>query len=154
MQAIQDIFTNAEWLTHEQINALQATPPVSKVLLANDWKLHGRVFSTTYRGKEYFARYQFDPQYHPLPIIKETLAALGEVADTWTVAAWFHFPNGWLVRRDEGGAVNVAPKDALDRGAEVVQAAAKRLASCVAWRVSRRCPAAEGFIVRSVTEGS
>ena len=34
--------------------------------------------------------------------------------------------------RDEGGAVNVAPKDALDRGAEVVRAAAKRLTSYVA----------------------
>jgi hypothetical protein len=132
MRTVQDVFAEGEWLTAEQINALQATPPANKAHPASDWKRRGRVFSVNYRGKEYFARYQFDALYQPLPIIKEVLASFGEVADTWTLAAWFHFPNAWLVKRDEHGAVNIAPKDALDRGAEVVNAAAKRLTSYVA----------------------
>lgn len=41
--------------------------------------------------------------------------------------------NGWPVERDERGAANVALKDALNRSAEVVQAAAKRLTSYAAW---------------------
>jgi hypothetical protein len=132
MRTIQELFADGEWLTAEQLNALQATPPANKAHPASDWKRRGRVFSVNYRGKEYFARYQFDALYQPLPIIKDILAAFGEVADTWTLAAWFHFPSAWLVKRDERGATNVAPKDSLDRGAEVVQAAAKRLSSYVA----------------------
>jgi hypothetical protein len=132
MRTIQEVFAEGEWLTAEQLNALQATPPANKAHPVADWKRRGRVFSVNYRGKEYFARYQFDALYQPLPIIKDILAAFGDVADTWTLAAWFHFPSPWLVRRDERGATNVAPKDVLDRRDEVVRAAAKRLSSYAA----------------------
>ena len=131
-RTIQEVFAEGEWLTAEQLNALQATPPANKAHPASDWKRRGRVFSVNYRGKEYFARYQFDALYQPLPIIKDILAAFGEVADAWTLAAWFHFANPWLVRRDKRGAANVAPKDALDRKDEVVRAAAKRSSSYAA----------------------
>jgi hypothetical protein len=132
MRTIHEVFAEGDWLTAEQVNALQANPPANKAHPASDWKRRGRVFSVSYRGKEYFAGYQFDALYQPLPIIREILAAFGEVADTWTLAAWFHYPNAWLVRRDEHVASNVAPKDALDRGAEVVRAAAQRQGSYVA----------------------
>ena len=68
----------------------------------------------------------------PLAIIKEILAAFGEVADPWLLAAWFHFPNGWIVRRDATGTVAVAPRDALDRRDAVLAAAARRPSSYVA----------------------
>ena len=132
MRTIKEVVAEGEWLTAEQLNALQATPPANKAHPASDWKRRRRVFSVSYRGKEYFARYQFDALYQPLPIIKDILAAFGEVADTWTLAAWFHFPSPWLVKRDERGATNVAPKDALDRGDDVARAAAKRLTSYAA----------------------
>jgi hypothetical protein len=132
MRTIQEVFAESEWLTAEQLNALQANPPANKAHPAADWKRRGRVFSVNYSGKEYFARYQFDALYQPLPIIKGILAAFGEVADPWTLAAWFHFPSPWLVRRDARGAANVAPKDALDQGNEVVRAASKRLSSYAA----------------------
>jgi len=132
MRTIQEVFAECEWLTAEQLNALQATPPANKAHPASDWKRRGRVFSVNYRGREYFARYQFDALYQPLPVIKGILAAFGEVADAWTLAAWFHFPNPWLVKRDERTAMNVAPKDALDRGTDIVRAAAKRLSSYAA----------------------
>jgi len=132
MRTIHDVFAEGDWLTAEQINALQANPPANKAHPASDWKRRGRVFSVQYRGKEYFPGYQFDALCQPLPIIKEILAAFGEVADSWTLAAWFHYPNACLVRRDKRGASNVAPKRALDRGAEVLRAAAQRQAGYVA----------------------
>jgi len=132
MRTIHEVFGDGEWLTAEQLNALQASPPANKAHPAADWKRRGRIFSVNYRGKEYFPRYEFDALYQPLAIIKDVLAAFGEVADPWTLAAWFHFPSPWLVRRDERGATNVAPKDALDRRDDVVRAAVKRLSSYAA----------------------
>ncbi len=133
MRTIQDVFAEGEWLNAEQVNALQSTPPANKAHPASDWKRRGRIFSVNYRSKEYFARYQFDALYQPLPIVKHIIAAFGEVADMWTLAAWFHFPSPWLVRHDAHGAcANAAPKDWLDRGTEVVEAAARRLTSYVA----------------------
>jgi hypothetical protein len=132
MRTVRDIFAQGDWLTAEQLNALQVNPPGNKALPASDWKRRGRIFSVNYSGKEYFARYQFDALYQPLPIIKAILAAFGEVADSWALAAWFHFPSQWLVRRDAKSAVSVAPKDSLDQGSAVVDAATKRRTSYVA----------------------
>ncbi len=132
MRTIQAVFTDGDWLTAEQINALQATPPANKAHPASDWKRRGRIFSVTYNGKDYFESYQFDALYQPLPIVREILNAFGPTADAWTLAAWFHFPSPWLVERDDRGAVNLAPKDALDRGEDVVRAAAQRLSAYVA----------------------
>lgn len=132
METIQVIFATSEWLTAEQVNALQAAPPANKLYPASDWKRRGLVFSVNHGGTEYFARYQLDALHQPLPIIREILTAFGAVEDGWDLAAWFHFPSGWLVERDERGAVNVAPKDALDRVVAVVEAAAKRLTSYAA----------------------
>lgn len=129
MRTINEVFAATDWLTAEQLNALQASPPANKSLPASDWKRRGRVFSVNYQNKEYFARYQFDATYQPLPVIRQVLAGFGEVADAWTLAAWFHFPNRWLERPERSG---VAPKDALDSAAAVVKAASKRLRSYIA----------------------
>ena len=132
MRTIQTVFTDGDWLTADQINALQSAPPANKAHPASDWKRRGRIFSVSYNGRDYFASYQFDALYQPLPVIREILNAFGPVADAWTLAAWFHFPSPWLIERDERGAVNLAPKDALDRGEDVVRAAARRLDAYVA----------------------
>lgn len=133
MQTIKDVLAAGDWLMAEQINALQPNPPPNKSLPASDWKRRGRVFSVSHAGKELFARYQFDAAYQPLPIVKDILAAFGETADAWTLAAWFHFPNPWLAHKGRGkGTQPVAPKDALNAAAAVVNAASKRLRSYVA----------------------
>lgn len=134
-RTIREVFEGTEWLTADVLNGLQMTPPKSKAYPAADWKRRGRIFGVSYGGRDYFARYQFDAMYEPLPVIKEVLDAYGEVADPWALAAWFHFPNGRLVERVEGAAGddlqwrNLAPKDCLDRRSDVVMAAAKRRAS-------------------------
>ena len=80
-------------------------------------------------GREYFARYQFDAMYEPLPVIRRILNAFGDVADPWALAAWFHYPNAWLQGADGSP---VAPANALDRQDDVVHAALMRRASFVA----------------------
>lgn len=126
MGTIKKILEEDDWLTAEQLNALQPAPPANKSHPASDWKRRDRIFSVSYGGKEYFARYQFDALYQPLPIIKDILKAFGEVADAWKIAAWFHFPNGWITESVQGEDRALAPKDALDRRGMVLSAAAKR----------------------------
>jgi hypothetical protein len=121
-KTMQAVFHDGEWLPAEVINALQQSPPSNKSHPASDWKRRGRIFSVSLDGKEHFARYQFDSMYQPLPIIKEILQEIGEVADTWKIAAWFHYPNGWIADAKDGDKP-VAPKDALDRRDDVLGAA-------------------------------
>ncbi len=123
MRTLRQVFTDGDWLSAEQINGLQDKPPKNKSQPASDWKRRGRIFGVSQGGLEYFPRYQFDAMYEPLPIIREVLDALGEVADPWVLAAWFHYPNGWLVGPD---GAPVAPKDALNSRSDVLRAAAKR----------------------------
>jgi hypothetical protein len=134
LQTIREIFTEEEWLTAEMLNRLQPEPPSNKSLPASDWKRRGRIFSVSFGGKEYFPRYEFDAAYQPLPVIRELLAAFGTVADTWKIASWFHYPNGWIVEPGpEGKGVEpVAPKDALDRRDDLMKALAKRKGSYIA----------------------
>jgi hypothetical protein len=132
MQTIRKVLEEGQWLTAEQLNRLQPQPPANKSHPASDWKRRGRIFSVSHGGKEYFARYQFDALYQPLPIIKDILKAFGEVADPWTLAAWFHFPNGWIARKGDAGVAPVAPKDALDQREALLNAAAQRQTSYVA----------------------
>lgn len=129
MRTLQQVFADGDWLTSEQLNALQASPPKSKSQPASDWKRRGRVFGVARGGREYFPRYQFDAMYEPLPVIREVLSAFGGVADPWVLAAWFHYPNAWIAGPDGGP---LAPRDALDRREDVVRAAARRQSSYVA----------------------
>ncbi len=129
MQTLHQIFAEGDWLTAEQLNALQQNPPKNKAHPASDWKRRGRVFSVSHGGREYFARYQFDALYQPLPVIRDVVKAYGEIADAWALAAWFHFPNAWIL--GPGGAP-IAPRDALDRHDAVVAAAKRHRTSYVA----------------------
>ncbi len=122
-KTMRGILADGDWLTAEQVNELQSAPPVNKSQPANDWKRRGRIYSVSVEGKDYFAAYQFDEMSQPLPVIKDLLTALGEVGDTWRIAAWFHFPNGWITGTAEHKGRPVSPKDALDRHDAVVEAA-------------------------------
>jgi hypothetical protein len=126
---IKKILEEGEWLSAEDINRLQSVPPKLKSYPASDWKRRGRVFSVSHDGKDLYPRYQFDALYQPLPVIKDILDAYGQYADAWALAAWFHFPNSWIVK---DGTLPLAPKDALDRHDDVVEAARKRRGSYVA----------------------
>jgi hypothetical protein len=132
MATVKKVFEEGDWLTAEEINKLQKNPPAKKSLPASDWKRRGRIFSVSYDGKEYYPRYQFDAMYQPLPVVSDILKAYGECADTWSIATWFHFPNGWIAREVGNEAVPVAPKDALDHSTDVIKAARNQKGTYVA----------------------
>ena len=132
LQTIRTMFREEEWLTNEMLNQLQPEPPSNRSLPASDWKRRGRIFSVNFGGKEYFPRYEFDAVYQPLPVIRDILKAFGPVADSWKLAAWFHFPNGWIVEPGPEGPTPVAPKDALGRLDDLLNALKKRQGSYVA----------------------
>jgi hypothetical protein len=129
IDTLRQVFAAGDWLTGDQLNALQPDPPKSKSQPASDWKRRGRIFGVSRGGREYFARYQFDAMYEPLPVIRDVLKAFGEVADPWVLAAWFHYPNSWIAGAD---ASPVAPKDALDRRDDLIRAARRRHDSYIA----------------------
>ena len=134
-QTLRTLIETGEWLTAEQLNALQPDPPANRSHPASDWKRRGRIFGVHYAGREYFARYQFDALYQPLPIVKEILKRFGTVADPWKIAAWFHFPNGWITApavQPGEPEVAIAPRDALDRRDALLAALARRHDSYVA----------------------
>lgn len=132
MATVKKVFEEGDWLTAEDINKLQKNPPAKKSLPASDWKRRGRIFSVSYDGKEYYPRYQFDAMYQPLPVVSDILKAYGECADSWSIATWFHFPNGWIAREVGNEAVPVAPKDALNRSTDVIKAARNQKGTYVA----------------------
>lgn len=129
MRTLRQVFAEGDWLSADQLHTLQPDPPRSRSQPASDWKRRGRIFGVSRGGREYFARYQFDAMYEPLPVIRDVLKAFGDVADAWTLAAWFHYPNAWIVGPD---GMPVAPKDALDRHDDLVRAAQRRSSSFVA----------------------
>jgi hypothetical protein len=124
-KTLNSVFDGGDWVTADTINASQVSPPANKSLPASDWKRRGRIFSVTFGGREYFARYQFDEMCQPLPIIQDILQVIGEVADNWKTAAWFQYPNGWTTDLVDG-AKAVAPKDALDRRDDLLAAARRK----------------------------
>lgn len=125
------IMSETSWVSSELIDNHQETPEENRS--AADWKRRGRIFSIKDGEREFFPTYQFDEVWQPLPVIDQILRLLGENVDGWNIAAWFHFPNGWLSHRDKRGkVVSVAPKDALDRVEDVVEAARKNQATYVA----------------------
>lgn len=131
LRTVMAILEQGEWLTAEQLNALQPNPPAQKNQPASDWTRRNLIFGVTYDGQDYFARYQFDEAYQPLPIIGEILREFGTVADTWKIAAWFHFPNGWISRPGTAGEPK-APKDALDHCDALLHAVSERHTNYVA----------------------
>ena len=132
LRTVRTVLEEGEWITAEQLNALQPKPPAQKSQPASAWKRRGRIFGVNYSGREYFARYQFDEGYQPLAVIKEVLRDFGEVADNWKIAAWFHFPNGWVSKSGTAGQDPMAPKDAVDQRDVLLQAVARRHGSYVA----------------------
>jgi hypothetical protein len=118
----KEILASGVWLTAEQINVRQSAPPVDRSQPASDWKKSRRIFSLTFDDKEFFPGYQFDIICQPLPIIRDLLAVFGPRYEPWTIAAWFHFPNGWVAGRGDHKGQPTAPMSALDRPDDVVRA--------------------------------
>lgn len=89
-----------------------------------DWQRRGQIFGIAGpEEKDLYPAYQSNADRQPLPVIGSVLEVFGPDVDLWILAAWFHFPNGWLVRGDDAERRPVAPKDLLDDAAAVIEAA-------------------------------
>jgi hypothetical protein len=130
-KTIDRIFTKSSWLSTDELCQFQGEFPNQRNEIIRDWLNKRMVFSVRYNGHEYFAKYQFDTTLHPLPVIKEIIEAFGIDDDPWALAAWFEYPNSWIVSKRSDGIDLVAPKDALDRTQELVNAARVRKGSYV-----------------------
>lgn len=98
------------------------------------WEWERRIFSVTYRKREMYPRYQFGAG-EPLSIVAEVLKGFagqyGEI-DRWKVAAWMHYPNGYITAETPVGKRSIAPKDALDRPVDIRAALRHRTGTYVA----------------------
>jgi hypothetical protein len=126
METINEILKGGRLLTAAMLNRLQAEPSSG---VATEWKRSRGIFSVSFGGRDYFPHYQFDASHQPLPIIGKVLEKFAPAADTWKIAAWFYYPNGWIVDSGPEGVRAVAPKDALDRPDEVLNALERRTGS-------------------------
>ena len=115
-KTINALTTETEWYSAAQL---------ADAGIARDWKRRSRVFAVSISGKDYYPAYQFDDALQPRPVISRVLKAFGPQTDPWKVVAWFHYPNGWLVRGNDPERRPQAPKDFLDDEEAVVQAANK-----------------------------
>ena len=127
----EEIFHGTEWWTADDINSFQRIA-TSAENVVDEWKQTGCVFSVFYEGSEYFAAYQFDSIHKPRPVIKAVLNAYGACTDSWSIAAWFHFRNGWISDDKTSSSTPLAPKDALDQSEAITNAARLRRGTYVA----------------------
>lgn len=132
LKSIRKIMEEGQWLTAAEINAAQDAPPAQKSLPASDWKRRGRIFSVNYNGTDYYPRYGLDSSLRPLPIISQILKEFEGEPDSWKIAAWFHFPNGYVSADTPDGRRPVAPRDALNQPDKVLQAARARKGTYIA----------------------
>lgn len=132
LRSIRKMMEEGEWLTAAEVNAAQENPPAQKSLPASDWKRRGRIFSVNYGGTDYYPRYAFDAMFRPLPVIAGILKEFEGEPDSWKIAAWFHFPNGYLSVETADGRKFLAPRAALDQPEKVMHAARSRKGTYVA----------------------
>jgi hypothetical protein len=127
-RTMKRIVDETRWLSAEQIRQHLG----KRFSSTADWKRRGKIFGVPIEEREFFAAWQFGEDLRPLPIVAQVLEALGPIADPWKIAAWFHFPNPWLAKRAGAKLVNRPPKDCLDEGKILIEAARQRQASFVA----------------------
>lgn len=116
-ETCEQVFNGTNWLTDS----------VAESDRFRQWEAEGKIFSVTCGVSKYYATYQFNEQGFPLSIVQKILCHLNG-DDPWSVAAWFHFPNGWITE----GTTPISPKNALHMHDEVVRAASNSRGSYVA----------------------
>lgn len=124
------IIRNGEWLTIRSYSYSARSTGIVREL--EIWETAGQIFSIPHKGERYYARFQFDEYGTPLPVIKEVLDLLKTVMDSWSIAAWFAFPNSWTANEVDGAFIAVRPSAILDRREVLLNAAAMVRASYVA----------------------
>jgi len=121
-RTIDKMLMMTHWYTFDELTDLLNCDAIAGASLLKAWQLERRIFAVDNVGQQLFAKFQFDGEHRPLPVIAEILALLVS-ADGWAIAAWFLFQNGWI--SNPSGIGSAAPIDVLG-SSEQVLAAAKR----------------------------
>jgi hypothetical protein len=102
-EAIECIFFGTNWLSAEEVIANLSVGKgidsqsskhagAARLLL---WKNEGIIFALQKDGTDWYARYQFDGSFYPLPIMKTILMQFAN-APPIEIAAWMESPNNYL----------------------------------------------------------
>ncbi|MDN5753223.1 MAG: hypothetical protein L0H15_08065 [Nitrosospira sp.] len=116
--AAEAILQGSEWLSAIQVGELAQRSASNPAALANRWKKEGKLFSISWRGKDWYPRYAFDDVIQPRRVIAEVIEVFGTEMDPWRIAAWFESSNAWL-----GGS---KPRDLMNEPERVVAAARRK----------------------------
>jgi hypothetical protein len=94
--AAEVILQGTEWLPAIQVGRLAERSGSNPAALANRWKKEGKLFSISWKGKDWYPRYAFDDVIQPRPVIAEVIRTFGGDMDPWRIAAWFESSNARL----------------------------------------------------------
>jgi len=92
------------------------------------WERSEQIFKVMIDGAAYYPRYQFDRNLQPLPVIKAIIASF-ENKDRLALAAWMHYPNGWITI---DGWHPIAPRFALGHPDLILTAIKRRRGTYIA----------------------
>lgn len=110
-RTINRMLTMTHWYSPEELGKLLTRDPMIGNSLLKSWEIEHRIFSVDHLGQRLFAGFQFDDEIQPIPIVAEILAVFTN-KDSWAIAAWFLFLNGWI--SNPAGTDVVAPVDAMN----------------------------------------
>lgn len=116
--AAEAILLGTEWLPAIQVGRLAERSASNPAALANRWKKEGKLFSISWKGKDWYPRYAFDDVIQPRPVIAEVIRIFGSGMDPWRIAAWFESSNAWL-----GG---LKPRELMNEPERIAAAAGRK----------------------------
>lgn len=90
-----DFFDRETLFTSTDIHEISHQGGKNKSMPASRWKTDGRIFAVSFRGQDFFPKFQFREGV-PHPAMKKILSALPAEMTSWQTAFWFTSENGWL----------------------------------------------------------
>lgn len=74
----------------------EGSPGTNPSATPTRWEREGKIFALRRGGRNLYPSFQFDASWSPLPVVRQTLQALGTRWSGESVALWFTARNGWL----------------------------------------------------------
>jgi hypothetical protein len=93
-----EFFKAVPVLTAPEVATLAAISGKDAYQSVEEWRAEGLIFSIKRDIEDLYPAFQFAADMRPLPIIREILRILRQVAsrNDWDNAMWFFASNGWL----------------------------------------------------------
>ncbi len=118
---IEKLRKTLTWYTPAQLYALMEGRSEDAVARVERWEQQQKIFRVEDKGEVLYAKFQFDLQLCPVPLVQKILGVLSR-KDGWAICSWFAFPNGWI---SDNAGVSIAPFEVLGTREDDVLTAAK-----------------------------